>query len=223
MKLNAPVISRLALLLACIVVLSGCHYTIQRETEIILTQDVTVQGANRINNSNGPLTENEIYAEIVLQGWKNGLVAFPLGTNCDFTKTVMELAEKVKDPVQLLDSPFAPLLKLFFVQGELDGLVLTKIALEPSSGNFDPITRCSLRAFDETQGTINSYSATGPFQGKPVLTPDRNIDIYRVIRDAGVECLTSEMIMQGSQPANDLIFTAKATAVYEVKLRFFSF
>ncbi|HNZ48034.1 MAG TPA: hypothetical protein PLY90_12770 [Candidatus Hydrogenedentes bacterium] len=223
MKLNAPVISRLALLIVCAVALSGCHFTIQRETEIILTENVTVSGANRINNTNGTLTENDLYEEVLLQGWKNGLVTFPLGTNCDFTKNILELAEKVKDPVQFLDSPFAPLLKIFFVQGKLDGLVLTKIALEPSSGNFDTITRCSLRAFDETQGTINSYSAAGPFQGKPVLTPDRNIDIYRVIRDAGVECLTSEMTMQGSRPQNDLIFTAKATAVYEVKLRFFSF
>jgi hypothetical protein len=223
MKLYFSDITRFACILVCITVLSGCHFTLEREVDLTLAEDTKISGSYRTGQPIDDLSDREVIEEIILQGWKQGLVTLPLGQNCDFSESVRELEESVKDPVDLLDSPFAALLRLFFVRGELSGLVLKDITCAPSLGNFDSISRYSLRVHDTTQGTINTYSATGPFQDAIVLTPERNIDLYHVIRNAEIECLDTELVLQGTQPANDILFDITRKAAFEVKLRFFSF
>lgn len=221
MKTSISLFCRLGIVILCITAFSGCNYCLEREMVIDLTDNVRISGANQSGSTVVDLNSSEILEELILQGWKIGLVTVPVGEDCKFSQSVRDLEEMLNNPFDVIDSPLAPLLRILPFRGRIKSMVLQEIVMEPTVGNFASIDRISFNAATPTQGTINSYSATGPFEGTPVLTPDRNIDLYSVISKGNVECINGEITLRGDRPASDLIFSARGKAVYEVKIGLF--
>ena len=191
--------------------------------EMNLTTDVKISGviSSGISTDNDDNDDAELFEELIAQGWEVGVVTIPIGEDCGFSRSVRDLEEALKNPGDMIDGPFAPLLRFLPWRGRITSLVLTEVTLDTSSGNFASIDRINFSAADATQGTINSYSATGPFEQDPVLTPDRNIDLYSVVSNGKVDCINAEIILRGERPKNDLIFSTRAKALYEVKIGLF--